>query len=90
MCFFQLRTLMSMRDKTIIDESYPMIILKAKAVLFKPKILDVIFESLFILQNHLSFVGNKFSGSHHRLCTPSYTFMGFHPWNDGFMEGVGD
>ena len=32
----------------------------------------------FLLQNHVSFVGNKFSGSHCKLCTSSYIFTGFH------------
>ena len=63
-------TTMSMRDKSVIDESHPMIILKAKVICS----LNQNFWMSY--SNDHFFYKTKCL----RLRTPSYTFTGFHRW----------
>ena len=63
-------TTMSMRDKSLIDESHPMIILKAKVICF----LNQNFWMSY--SNDHFFYKTKCL----RLHMPSYTLTGFHRW----------
>ena len=55
-----------------------MILFETKSFSYKPKdFLMLNLELSFHIQNHVSFLGSKFSRSHCRLRTPSYTFWTF-------------
>ena len=41
------------------------------------KLFGCYTSMIIYIQNHVSFVGSKFSGSHHRLRKPSYTSLAF-------------
>ena len=63
---------------SIFDEFHPMITLKQNQVFRNQNLLDVSPPRIILLTKHVSFQASEFSGSHHRLRTPSYTFTGFH------------
>ena len=64
--------------KSIIYGLHPMIISQNKFIYFQTKIFFGCYTPMIIcIQTHVSFVGNKFSGSHRKVCTPSDTFWTF-------------
>ena len=71
-------TPMSMRDKSVIDESHPMIILKAKVICSLNQNFWMSYSNDLFFYKTVSFMGSDCSGSHWRLCKPSYNFTGFH------------
>ena len=55
--------------------------------LFSNQKLFGYFTSMIIyIQNHVSFFGSEFSGSHCRLRTSFYTFTGFHRWTHMYNQ----
>ena len=71
---------------SILDEFHPMINLKQNQVFRNQNLLDVSPPRIILLTKHVSFQAGEFSGSHRRLCTPSYTFMGFHRWTHMYNQ----
>ena len=67
-----------MCEKSVIDGLHPMIILKQKSFVYKPKLVgcytpnDISYTKLMCL-----FVGSEFSRSHHKLRTPLNAFWTF-------------
>ena len=74
-------TTMSMRDKSVINESHPMIILKEKFICSLNQKFWMPYSNYhFFYKTMCLLSGREFSGSHCRLRTPFYTFTSFHHW----------
>ena len=72
-------TPMSMRDKSVIDESHSMIILKAKVICSLNQNFWMSYSNDHFFYKTLCLLwAANFRGSHQRLYKPSYTFTGFH------------
>ena len=65
---------------SIFDEFHLMITWKQNQVFRNQNLLNVSPSRIILLTKHVSFRVGEFSGSHRRLCTPSYTLTGFHLW----------
>ena len=74
----------------IVDEFHLMITLKQNQVFRNKNLLDVSLPMIILLTKHVSFCVGKFLGSHHKLCTPSYTFTGFHRWTHMYNQKYHD
>ena len=48
--------------------------------------LHVVPQMIFLLTKMCLLWEGEFSGSHRRLCTPSYTFTGFHCWTHMYNQ----
>ena len=71
---------------SIFDKFHPMTTLKQNQVFRSQNLLDVSPPKIILLTKHVSFWVGEFSGSHCRLCTPSYTFTGFHHWTHMYNQ----
>ena len=63
-----------------------MITLKQNQVFRSQNLLDASLPRIILLTKHVSFWVGKFSGSHHKVRTPSYTSTGFHRWTHMYNQ----
>ena len=50
------------------------------------KLFGCYISMIIYIQNHVSFFGSEFLGSHRRLRTSFYTFTGFHRWTHMYNQ----
>ena len=71
---------------SIVDEFHQMITLKQNQVFRNQNLLDVSLPMIILLTKHVFFWVDEISGSHHRLCMPSYTFTVFYHWTHMYNQ----